>query len=73
MHIGGASAAGRWARGPTTRRRRSSKRLALYHAETVPLVEYHREWGLLAEHRVRYGVGDMAGLEAELRALLQFA
>jgi adenylate kinase len=49
------------------------RRLALYHAETAPLVDYYREQGLLAEYRVRYGVGDMVGLEAELRALLQVA
>lgn len=45
-------------------------RLAVYHAETAPLIDYYREKGLLALYHVRYGTGDMQQLERELRALL---
>ncbi len=47
-----------------------AKRLELYHEETAPLIAHYRSRGLLAEYRVRRGVGDMAGLAAELRAAL---
>ena len=46
------------------------RRLALYHAETAPLVDYYRSEGLLTSYHVRYGTGDMEQLELELRALL---
>ena len=46
------------------------RRLALYHAETSPLVDYYRKEGLLTSYHVRYGTGDMEQLEQELRALL---
>ena len=46
------------------------RRLALYHAETAPLVDYYRKEGLLASYHVRYGTGDMDQLEQDLRALL---
>ena len=46
------------------------RRLALYHAETAPLVDYYRSQGLLTSYNVRYGTGDMEQLEQELRALL---
>ena len=46
------------------------RRLALYHAETAPLVDYYREEGLLTSYHVRYGTGDMDQLEQDLRTLL---
>ena len=39
-----------------------SERLEVYHEETAPLIAHYRQRGLLAEYRVRYGVGDMDGL-----------
>ena len=36
-----------------------SERLEVYHEETAPLIAHYRQRGLLAEYRVRYGVGDM--------------
>ena len=45
-------------------------RLAVYHRETSPLIEHYRGKGVVADYRVRYGMGDMEGLVAELSALL---
>jgi adenylate kinase len=46
------------------------RRLALFHAETAPLVDYYRKEGLLTSYHVRYGTGDMEQLEQDLRTLL---
>ena len=46
-----------------------AERLEVYHAETAPLIEHYRQRGLLAEYRVRYGLGDMDRLVAELQSV----
>ena len=45
-------------------------RLAVYHSETSPLVEHYRAEGVVADYRVRHGVGDMDHVVAELGDLI---
>ncbi|CAE8720812.1 unnamed protein product, partial [Polarella glacialis] len=48
----------------------AAERLRLHHAEAGPLISYYAAQGVLMQHRVRRGVGDMDELSTRLRQRL---